>query len=182
MSRGLSAGQISQLNTNPFRAETLVEMYLPSGNYYLTTGDTNISVNTDTTSGAQTFTSSSFIADIDSIDEVYEPRPIEITLQFQRLSGGYTTYLNNTAITSRLVVYKMFRSLADNSADTTNLIQIFDGIINNVDVMEDPEQKVFNVRCASDFGFFNTKRGRNSANIIGASQNRTIQWGRVVFE
>ena len=181
MARGLSAGEIANLNTNPFRAETLVEMYLASTNYYLTTGESDITVTTDTSTG-QTFSTSSFIADIDSITETFEPRPIEISLQFQRLTGGFTTYLDDTAIGGRIVIYKMFRSLTDNSADTTNLIQLFDGTINNIDVAETPSDKVYNVRCASDFGFFNTKRGRSSANIVGASQNRSIQWGEIKFE
>ena len=182
MARGLSAGEIANLNTNPFKSETLVEMYLPSNSYYLTTGDVDISVDTDTTSGAQTFVTESFIADIDKIIETFEPRQIEIALQFQRLTGGFSTQLNDTAIASRIVIYKMFRSLSDNTADTTNLIQVFDGVINSIDTLESPDEKVYNVRCASDFNFFNTKRGRTTANIVGALQSRTVQWGSVEFD
>ena len=182
MSRGLTAGEIANLNTNPFKAETLIEMYLTSGNHYLTTGDVDVSVTTDTTTGAQTFLAESFVASIDSIVETFEPRPIEIGLQFQRLTGGFTNFLNDSAIGGRLVIYKMFRNLTNNTADTTDLIQVFDGTINNIDIAETPSDKVYNVRCASDFGFFNSKRGRSSANIVGASQNRSIQWGEIKFE
>jgi hypothetical protein len=182
MARGLSAGEIANLGLETYKSETLVELYLPLFNFYLTTGDSDVSVNTATTTGSQTFVPESFISDIDSIYETFEPRPIEIGLQFQRLVSGFQPYLNDTAIGSRVVIYKMFRNLSDNTADTTNLIQVFDGIINSLDVSENPQQKVYNIRCASDFGFFLGQRGRTTANIVGALTNRNIQWGEVKFE
>lgn len=182
MTRGLSSGAITNLQTNPYKTETLVELYLPNNTYYLTTGDSDISVNTSTTSGSQTFVPESFISGIESIDESFEPRPIQISLQFQRLTGGFAADFASNIVGSRVVINKMFRSLTDNSADTTNLIQIFDGITNSFDTSESPTERVYNIRCSSDFGFFTAQKGRTTANIDGALTRREIVWGAEAFE
>lgn len=188
MSRGLTAGQLSTLAELEYRLETLVEIYLADNSWFYTTGDYEASITTATSGGAQTFTPRSFIAQIGSIKETFEASPNSLDLQFSRMTVGgaddlFTNYLNNDIIRRRVVVYKLFRAVDTFVANTSNgLIQIFDGNISGMDISTDKTNKIYTIRCTSEFGEYDKVKGRSTANVFGALQDVKIYWGSFYLE
>lgn len=185
MTRGYSAGQISNLNLSSFRTEELVEIYLTGNSYYYTTGNYSVSVTTPT-AGTQTFTPRSFISNIGSIEEKFQPEAFTTALEFERLSSE-DTFLNILATTSflnrRVVIYKLFRDVSTIVPDTTNgLLQIFDGQISGLEIEHSIETSRYTLRLTGDFGDFDKVRGRTTANIAGAMMQRKIYWGSFYLE
>lgn len=185
MSRGLTAGQIANLNLNSFRVEDLVEIYLTGASYYYTTGDYSVSVTTPS-AGTQTFTPRAFISDIGNIEEKFQPEAITTAIQFQRLSSEDTLF-NILATTSflnkRVVIYKLFRNVSTIVPDTSNgLMQIFDGQISGYEIEHSLETSVYTLRLTGDFGDFDRVRGRTTADVLGAMTQKTIYWGSFYLE
>lgn len=180
MSRGLTAGQIANIEQTTQRVETLLEFYLPgSSNFYYTTGSYPVTVTT-ATAGSQTFTPSSFIAQIGSVVESYQAQPNSLDLQ--RTQGTspdtFATKMQETAIGSRVVMYKLFRNTTTTAPDTSNgVIQVFDGSISGIDFELSLESSTYTIRCTSDFGDYDKVRGRTTASIPGGLSSQRIYWG-----
>lgn len=187
MSRGLSAGEITNLASTEYRVEELVEIYLADNSWYYTTGDYASTITTPT-AGSQTRNPRSFIAEIGSVKETFEATPNTLDLQFQRMTvgGADDTFTNNLGldvINRRVVLYKLFRDLSSFTPDTSDgLIQIFDGVISGLEIETSLETRSYTIRCTSDFGDYDKVRGRSTANIFGAMQGKTVYWGSFYLE
>ena len=185
MTRGLSGGQTTNLAQKDFRVEYLLELYLTS-NFYYTSGPHSIAVTT-ATAGAQTFNPQSFISQVGSITETFQAQPNSLDIQLSRgVSETYDLLLNNlnlSVINKRLVLYKLFRNTSTAVPDTTNgLIQIFDGTISGMNITNSLDTNVYTLRCTSDFGDYDRIRGRTTASIKGAMQNKKVYWGSFYLE
>lgn len=184
MSRGLTSGQISLLEQQEIRVETLLELYLinngVASTYYYTSGDFEVTIETSTSSGAKTFKSRSFISSLSSINETYEIQPINFNLVFSRISDGgvddnFLSDLTSTIIRSRVVVNKLFRNLDYTSG---GLVQTFDGQITGLDIVYAPDDVNWILSCSNDFGALAKRKGLSTADCPGALKDRSIAWGR----
>lgn len=184
MSRGLTAGQLSVLSANEFRVEELLEIYLPTGEAFYTTGDMSVTVTTPT-GGSHGYSPNGFISQIGNIQESFEAGPNSLDIQFSKFENiGFISVLDdNDIINSRVVLYKLFRNVNDFTPDSTDgLLQIFDGSISGLDIDSNLENKTYTIRCTSDFGDYDKQRGRTTADISGALVGTTIFWGSFYLE
>lgn len=185
MSRGLTAGQIANIEQNTQRVETLLEFYMPgSSNFYFTTGNYAVTVTT-ATAGSQSFTPNSFITQIGNITEAYEAQPNSLDIQKTQSTSPdtFATKLTESAIGSRVVLYKLFRDTTTAQPDTSNgIIQIFDGSISGIDFELSLEALTYTIRCTSDFGDYDKVRGRTTASIPGGLSAQRIYWGSFYLE
>ena len=185
MSRGLTAGQIANIEQTTQRVEELLEFYMPgSSNFYFTTGQYAVTVTT-ATAGSQSFTPNSFISQIGNITESFQAQPNSLDIQKTQGTSPdtFATKLVESAIGSRVVMYKLFRDTTTQQADTTNgVIQVFDGSISGIDFEQSLESLTYTIRCTSDFGDYDKVRGRTTASIPGALSSQRLYWGSFYLE
>lgn len=193
MPRGLSSGNITNLQLDTAIIEDLVEIYLVDNtgttrNFFYTTGATNVTVTTPT-AGSQTFVSNGFVSDISGISETFQAQATDMSIQFSRLGifgdDGFLRYIQRDAeiINRRLVMYKLFRDTTTLQEDVTDgLLQIFDGKISGLEITVTETDQIFTLRITGEFGEYEKVRGRSTADIFGALYNRTIYWGSFYLE
>lgn len=192
MPRGLTSGNILNLQTDTVIIEDLVEIYLVDNtgtarSFFYTTGATNVAVTTPT-AGAKTFVTNGFVSTITGITETFQAQATDISIQFSRLGifgdDGFLTYLQSTEIINRSVVmYKLFRDTTTLQEDVTDgLLQTFFGRISGLEITTSEDDKLFTVRLTGEFGDYDKIRGRSTADIFGALYNKTIYWGSFYLE
>ena len=183
MSRGLTAGQIANIEQQSMRVETLLEFYLQDSNtFYYTTGSFPLTITT-ATAGSQTFTPSSFISDIGGIQESFQARPNSVSIQRTQGNDSFENYLTEDCIGSRVVLYKLFRDNTTAAPDTSNgLMQIFDGVISGLDFELTTDANTFTIRCTGGFADYDKIKGRTSASIPGSLGGQRIYWGSFYLE
>jgi hypothetical protein len=185
LSRGLTAGQIANLNLNSFRVEELVELNFTGvgSPFYYTTGNQSVTVTTPTSGGAQIYTPRGFISDLGSIEEKFQPEAITTAIQFQSLAGEDNMLTYASQINKRVVIYKLFRDVSTVVPDTTNgLIQLFDGVTSGLEVEFGIDTTTYTLRLTGDFGDFDRLKGRTTADVLGAMTQKTIYWGSFYLE
>lgn len=182
MARGLTAGQIANLDLNTYRVEDLVELYFTGGSFYYTTGNQSVTLTTPT-AGSQTFTPRGFISDIGSIDEKFQPEAITTAIQFQTFAPDDSMLTFASQINKRVIMYKLFRNVSTVAPDTSNgIIQIFDGVTSGLEIETTPESLTYTLRLTGDFGDFDRVRGRSTADVLGAMIQKKIYWGSFYLE
>lgn len=165
------------------RVETLLEFYLQNSNsFYYTTGSFPLTITT-ATAGSQTFTPSSFIADISGIQESFQARPNTVDIQRTQGNDTFANYLTEDCIGRRVVLYKLFRDNSTLSPDTSNgLMQIFDGSISGLDFELSTDANIYTIRCTGGFANYDKIKGRTTATIPGGLSGQRIYWGSFYLE
>lgn len=190
MSRGLTANQISYLTSNHYKVEDLIyiskiEDAYDSNDWKYTTGNLSLTASIfPFPAFSQTYTPRSFVAEIGSITESYEPLPTTLTVRFERLSDGGSddTFIDwlrtGNIINKRVILQRLFRNVSTDVPDTTDgLILWFDGRITGLDITTDLDTQSFELRCSNLFADYDRRYGRTTASIVGALNRQKLVWG-----
>ena len=188
MARSLSAAQIALLANSQYIVEDLIEVYASDGTvYYWTTGQFTVSVDTSTTATAQTFTPSNNVSFVADIIESYELNNGNISIQLTILdnsspsiagSPGVISKLATNFLKTRIVVNKMFRDSTTFVADSTNLIQVYDGTVTEFNIETDESVQTVTLQCQSVFNSFEKIRSRMNTDLQ-PQYGGTIYWGSI---
>lgn len=135
MSRGLSTDQKNLLDDEVTIHETLIEL-TDENNAVMTwtTGASDVTVTTNTSGGPKLYRTNNIFQGIDRINEVTwngENR-IGIVLvgdMSERLVPSLIAPLNFRNLVTVIRVYKLFRTVSDNSVSIADPIKLFDGVL-----------------------------------------------------
>jgi hypothetical protein len=186
MPRDLSIQQQDLLGQSQYIIEELVEIYTATGgNYFYTTGVYTIDVSTTTSGGSRTFTPNNSLTVITNLTESYQLNSGGITVQLGQLnnagSPGLITALTTRYTKNRVVVYKMFRNSSTLAPFTSDLIQIYDGLVTAVNIETDETSQNISMECSSIFRALDRVTGRTNTDLA-PQQGGTLFWGGIYVE
>jgi len=182
MSRGLNATSISNLSQTTYVAETLVEITTTNNSYYYTTGFSDVTCSTTTIASSHTFLASNQVSVVGNIVESYDPSQGEFTLQIDTTDTSIITALTGTNfLKTRISSYKMFRNNSTNAADTTNLIQLYDGYVTDVTVQGGRDSLSIQLKSRTIFNSLDTIKGRTNHDLEPQT-GTAIVWGSIQWQ
>jgi hypothetical protein len=187
MPRDLSIQQQNLLSQSQYIVEELVEIYTATGsNYFYTTGVYAVDVSTPTSSGSRTFTPNNSLTVITNITESYQLSSGGISLQLGQLdnvfsSPGIITALTTRYTKNRVVVYKMFRNSSTLAPFTSDIIQIYDGLVTSVNIDTNETSQTISMECSSIFRVLDKVTGRTNTDLA-PQQGGTLFWGGIYVE
>lgn len=177
MPRTLSSNNLADLARSRFVVEDIIEFYLPAISLFWTTGNNNISLATATSGGTQSFVVNNGVRVVGDLKESFLITVNEFTLILQTFDSANTILsgLDTNLNQCRLVVYKMFRDPDTNVADSSNLVNVFDGYATACSILGGTSAQVFQIQYRSIFNnFLGTKARTNSQ--LQPSTGQTLRW------
>lgn len=189
MTRGLTAGEISALESNAlsiedhvkitFRTSTslqqvgilLVPVYTTTSTLRYTTGPLDTVV-----SGDGTYVSASYISGLDYPEETYELTPGTLSINFQVLDQTLLDSVTGDFGLSTLV--SCFKALVDpNTRSVEARFEVFNGFLTGVDVVGNLDTQSVILRCSNSFAQLDENSGRLLSDLTDPPRYEKIYWG-----
>jgi len=184
MARDLTSNQQALLSANPFRVERLIEIQTSAGSYYFTTGQHDVVASTDTSDGGKTYVANNSVTLNGIVREYYTLAINEITIDIGDVTNTLYDNLirpdNNYDFTNTEVnIYLLFRDPTTGAPQTSDIINLYKGSINRINVLRTKSTSVIQISITNKFGNFDKTVGRRSSNFTKAKTAGQINWGNV---
>lgn len=186
--RDMSAAALAELAADQNRPVHLVEVYFDSGTLYLTDAYRSVGFN-----GSEYVSQGHFLT-FEGLEETLAFQVNAVTVSLSGADQARTwpaLVLQQEWTNRRLVIRRAF--LLDGGQVVSDPVVIFDGLMDDVDVTDDPLGKpptTVTVRASNQFADFGRRAGRRTNDSeqqqffsgdrffqFTAEQNRTIYWG-----
>lgn len=187
MSRGLTAGEISALQTSASIMEEHVKITTRtpsiSGNtitytngtiYRFTTGQVDTVVAAD-----GTYVPQSYINTLEYAEETYELTPSQVSLVFSTFDNTFINTLDTVNKFSTLIdIYKVL--LDPSSRTISGRFLVYSGRLNSIDITGGKQNQTVSLRFVNNFEQFDRTTGRNLSSFNQARVYETIFWGETI--
>lgn len=141
MSRSLTAAQDALVEANSYYVENLLEI----GSTYYTTGSYDLTATTST--GTHDFVSDNKLLSVGSVAERSYFTNTKFAFQFIGVDLSVPlAFTNGTTVK----LFKMFRNTSTNAVESSDPIQVFDGVISSKRLDFDGENHILQIECSPD--------------------------------